>query len=223
MEKFPFKSIITWNSVLVLSVFLCAFVIPVFSPSWGRTPARIGFTLIFVSGVLCMEKRNRYILYLSLAAFLMEWISVVLEWDFIADLSRALNVLFFLIVIFSLIQQMATATIVTPQVIMASISGYLLLGIIYSLLIVAIIQRDAEAFNIARQGNGAVDANANLSNSLYYGFVTLATLGYGDIIPLKPYTRSLATLITISGQLYIATIIGILIGKYAARKNPAEG
>jgi hypothetical protein len=44
-------------------------------------------------------------------------------------------------------------------------------------------------------------------------------VGYGDIVPLKPYTRSLATFISISGQLYVVTIIGLLIGKFISKRN----
>jgi voltage-gated potassium channel len=222
MIKFPFKSILTWDSLLILAVFLCAFVIPVFPHLWGRTPMRFGFTLIFISGVMTMEKRNLRILYLSLAAFVKEWVSGILDLGFMIEISRFLNVLFFLIVIGSLIREMANARVVTARVIMSSISGYLLLGIIYSVVIAAIMQRDADAFNIARIGKGTGDASIYLSDSLYLGFVTLASLGYGDIVPLKPYSRSLATLIAISGQLYIATIIGILIGKFASGTNPRE-
>lgn len=221
MKKFSFKSFINWNTMLVFSVLLCAFVIPVFPPSWGRTPVRIGFTLIFVSGLMIMEKRHWSFLYLSMAAVVMEWVSGMLDLIIIADISRFLNVLFFIIVIFALIREMATAKVVTARVIMASISGYLMLGLIYSGVIAAILQRDPGAFNINSPENGIQDATAHFSESLYFGFVTLATLGYGDIVPLKPYSRSLATLITISGQLYVATIIGILIGKFAA-SDPAH-
>jgi voltage-gated potassium channel len=216
MVKLPVKQILKWDILLVISVFLCAFVIPVFPYSWGQLPIRIGFTMIFISGVMTMEKRNWRILYLTFAAFVMQWVSHILQWELIADVSKFLNVLFFLIVIFSLIREMATAKVVTPNVIMASISGYLLLGIIFSVFILAIMQRDPGAFNITREGSGVQDPTVFYSKSMYFGFVTLATLGYGDILPLKPYTRSLATLICISGQLYVATIIGILIGKFAS-------
>jgi voltage-gated potassium channel len=221
MKKISFKSVVTWDILLVISVFLCAFVIPVFPQSWGQAPVRIGFTMIFISGVLTKEKRNWRILYLALAAFVMQWLSQIFQWESIEDISRILNILFFLFVIFSLIHEMATAKVVTARVIMASISGYLLMGLIYSGLITAIIQRDPGAFNITLTGNRTAEATAHLSESLYYGFVTLATLGYGDMVPLKPYSRSLATLITVSGQLYVATIIGILIGKFAA-SDPAN-
>jgi hypothetical protein len=60
---------------------------------------------------------------------------------------------------------------------------------------------------------GRVDAGV----PLYYSFVTIASLGYGDICPLKPYTRSLATLITVSGQFYIAIIVALLVGKFSSK------
>jgi voltage-gated potassium channel len=221
MKKFSFKSIFTWNTILVFAVFLSAFVIPVFPPSWGRTPLAIGFTMIFISGFMIMEKKRWIIVYLVIAAFIMQWVSGVLDLKIVEIVSRFLNLLFFLIVIFSLIREMATAKVVTARVIMASISGYLLMGIIYSGLIVFIIQRDPLAFNFPVLRDGTGDPTAYFSESMYYGFVTLATLGYGDIVPLKPYSRSLATLITVSGQLYVATIIGILIGKFAA-SDPAH-
>jgi voltage-gated potassium channel len=219
MGKFKIKSIISWDVALMLSVFICAFIIPVFPPSWGRFPVKIGFTMIFIFSILSMDKRPHYMLYLSLAAFSMEWISGLLSWEGMQDISRGLNVLFFLFVMVSLFRQMVMPRVVSARLILSSISGYLLLGIIFSVLIAAIIQRDHEAFNIVLEDTGSQDATAHLSESMYFGFVTMGTLGYGDILPLKPYTRSLATFITVSGQLYIATIIGILIGKYASRKE----
>jgi len=216
MKKASLGKLLKWDIILIITVFLCAFVIPVFPPSWGKAPARIGFTMIFLSGVMTMEKRNIRILYLAFAAFAMEWVSQIFDLELIADISRFLNIVFFFVVIANLFREMATAKVVTPQVIMSSITGYLILGIIYSLVVAAIIQRDADAFNIPRAANEASYASAHLSESIYFGFVTLASLGYGDILPLKPYSRSLATLITISGQLYIATVIGMLIGKFVS-------
>jgi hypothetical protein len=61
-------------------------------------------------------------------------------------------------------------------------------------------------------------SSALLHEYIYYTFVTFTTLGYGDIIPLQPISKSLALLISISGQIYIAIIIAMLVGKYAS--NP---
>jgi hypothetical protein len=61
--------------------------------------------------------------------------------------------------------------------------------------------------------------SAYLHEYIYYTFVTFTTLGYGDIIPLKPISKSLALLISISGQIYVAIIIAMLVGKYASNQE----
>jgi hypothetical protein len=54
--------------------------------------------------------------------------------------------------------------------------------------------------------------DAPISQTIYFSFVTLATLGYGDITPASPAARFLAITETIGGQLYLVTIIALLVG-----------
>ncbi len=219
MKKTILKYLTAWNSVLVFSVICSVFIIPVLPASWGRIPGRLAFSLMFLSAVFSLENRKSYIVYLSLFAFVMEWISGILNLDSLENISKALNGIFFIIVVGIIIKQMATARVVTARVILESISGYLLIGIIYSVAIAAIMQNDPGAFNVAQPDLTLYKVNPFISDSFYFSFVTLATLGYGDIVPLKAYSRSLATLITISGQLYIATVVALLVGKFAARQK----
>ena len=55
--------------------------------------------------------------------------------------------------------------------------------------------------------------------TIYYTYVTISTLGYGDLVPISPAGRSIATLISLSGQIYIAVIIAMLVGKFASRND----
>ncbi|MCX6247349.1 MAG: ion channel [Bacteroidetes bacterium] len=219
MEKASLRSALRWNTILVISVLLSAFILPILPSSWGRLPAWIGFNLIFLSGVLSLEKKRLYVYFLSLIALVVGWISTLNDWTIIADISRALNVIFFFLVVFSLIRQIATARIVTAKVILEAISGYILLGILFAVVIAGITQQDPGAFNITQHGSGTEVPADILGQSMYFAFVTLATLGYGDIVPLEPYSRALTTFICISGQLYIAIIIAVLVGKYASRRE----
>ena len=50
----------------------------------------------------------------------------------------------------------------------------------------------------------------------YFSFVTLTTLGYGDFVPLTEHTRSLAWIEAMLGQLYLAVLVGGLVGVYFA-------
>lgn len=54
---------------------------------------------------------------------------------------------------------------------------------------------------------------------LYYSFITMSTVGYGDIIPRIPETQTLAYVISITGQLYVAIIIAFLFGKFLMKAN----
>jgi len=49
---------------------------------------------------------------------------------------------------------------------------------------------------------------------LYFSLVTLTTLGYGDIVPVRPFARSLATLEAAAGILYIAITVARLVAAY---------
>jgi hypothetical protein len=208
-----------WSSILTLTIFLAAFIIPVLPETWGRIPARLGFMLIIIAGVLSVDKSKIYFLSLALGAFLLEWISIIFDLPLINYSSKALSFLFFLVVVFILIRQIASSKVVTVKEILESISGYLLIGITFSIVIAAIMQKDPGAYNIVKEANTLKESNTILSSSGYYVFITLASLGYGDIVPLKPYSRSLAALICISGQLYIAIIIALLVGKFASKKS----
>ena len=49
---------------------------------------------------------------------------------------------------------------------------------------------------------------------LYFSFVTISTLGYGDISPLTPQGQAVAIFVAISGQLYLAILMAMLVGKF---------
>ena len=57
-----------------------------------------------------------------------------------------------------------------------------------------------------------------LYNYIYYGFVTMTTLGYGDIIPITNKSQALALMLVISGQLFLSVIIAINIAKFMQKK-----
>lgn len=94
------------------------------------------------------------------------------------------------------------------QLLLAAVSAYLLLGGVFAI-----------AFNLVETAapGSFVDTAAPerplvWQGLLYASYVTLATLGYGEILPISPWARSLATLATVSGTLFIAIVIARLVG-----------
>jgi hypothetical protein len=61
-------------------------------------------------------------------------------------------------------------------------------------------------------------ADARLADTIYFSFVTLATLGYGDLTPAPDIARQLAILEAIGGQLYLVTVIAVLVSKLGATR-----
>jgi len=103
--------------------------------------------------------------------------------------------------------------------IFAAVVAYLLIGIAFALLYTMMLVIDLGAFNVA--GRQGVDSSAVVSSLMFYfSFVTIATLGYGDITPQLPLPQILAALEAVMGQFYIAIVIAWLVSRYVLEPNP---
>ena len=92
---------------------------------------------------------------------------------------------------------------------------YLLLGVIWALVYVFINQVMPGSFS----GRITGTVFNQLQDFLYYSFVTLTTLGYGDIVPVRAGARALATFEAIVGQFYIAILVAGLVAAYITRRQ----
>lgn len=97
--------------------------------------------------------------------------------------------------------------------IFGAVCGYLLLGIIWSLLYLAVETAFPESFDMPAAGGANVVA-VRLDRGVlsYYSFITLATVGYGDVTPTTPLARTLAWMEAITGQFYLAILVAGLVG-----------
>ena len=92
--------------------------------------------------------------------------------------------------------------------IVGAICIYLLIGLIWALLYLVIAQSVPGAFNGMEQAVWY----ENFADGTYYSFVTLTTLGYGDISPVTPVARFLVYMEAIVGVFYMAILVASLIG-----------
>lgn len=176
------------------------------------------FSTIISSGVFCVEfkKKTRKLLFLTgLVTLIMIWT----EYFFPNDNARgilSLFIIFFMFYItFAMIWHIAKSEKVTAITIISAINGYLFLGIIGALLlrISDIINHSILNLDInAIQFSGGTDAGFH--DFLYFSFVTLTTLGYGDITPVSSLAKSITLIVGISGQLYLTILVAMLVGKF---------
>jgi hypothetical protein len=199
------------NLALFISLLVLIFAMPVI-PIEDLTLTRIILGLIVVSGLFAAEF-NKQVFRILFASGAMVILLTLL--GFIISSSRILdtlaffaNTLFFIAVTLALVAQVAQAKSADGSTILAAINSYLLIGLTASLLLLILNLFAPQSFN-------QVDPDAaTFSNFLYFGFVTLTTLGYGDITPATPLARSMSTFFALFGQLYLVIIMAMIIGKY---------
>jgi hypothetical protein len=96
-----------------------------------------------------------------------------------------------------------------------AICAYLLLGIALGLLNMFIGKLMPGSFT------GIDDPPTSLAgmDMIYYSFVTITTLGYGDISPVRPLARAVAYITAVTGQFYMAILVGMMVGAYMKQSD----
>jgi voltage-gated potassium channel Kch len=97
--------------------------------------------------------------------------------------------------------------------VIGSISLYLMIGFIFSILYTILLEFQPNAIN----GLDTAQWYDNLPSTTYFSFVTLTTLGYGDMSPASEFARVLVILEAVTGMFYIAIIVASLIGAMLKR------
>jgi len=103
---------------------------------------------------------------------------------------------------------------VTYHRIIGGVLLYLTIGLTFVALFGFLIIAEPNTFNIP-----AYEGNFSIGKLIYFSFVTLTTIGYGDIVPLHPYARGVANVEAIIGQLYPATLLARLVTLELAKRS----
>ena len=206
---------------LSLMVLLLAY------PFWNRTALGLAaFDLVFWSVILASihaisERRWRFYTGVALAvpALASDIALYFHQGKGLAFVSCLLDLLFLVFVTAVIISYVIRQERISADKILAAVSGYLLLGLVWALMYGALELSFPGSFRIvdpvAPEGAGvahAVPHWADLDNFIYYSLVTLSTLGYGDIVATTRVARSWSAVEAIVGQLYLAVLLARLIG-----------
>lgn len=100
---------------------------------------------------------------------------------------------------------------IDSETIYAALGTYLLAGLFFGVLYTAI--------EFMQPGSFIGPDSFTQANAIYYSFVTLATLGYGDFLPKSELARGVATFEVIGGQLYLAAMVARLIGAFGTTRE----
>jgi hypothetical protein len=214
------------NESLFVLVFCTIFLVPVLTTGAHRFAYSFLFTAIILTGTQLISKNRTMLFTYAVIAIAMVWLGDVLDLHAIREISRVFNVILFMFIVIDLVKQVSGASMVTPKVILEAINGYLLIGLVFSIAVGMLSGLSPGSFSFNNLTGGATQPNPPYMQNIYYAFTTLTTVGYGDLVPLTSVARSLSVLISVTGQLYIAVVIAMLVGKYISQayrtENPEE-
>jgi hypothetical protein len=215
-----------WTSDIMLTTLLVSlliyifFVYPLGLVGSFRPLSSVFFSLVLISGAISAS-RNRIFRMLviswGLLTFILIWIRHLFATQTLTFLTTGLSLLFLLLLASLILSQILREGATTSRRIMGAVAAYLLLGVIWSLAYYLITLRIPEAFSIQRAF--AIGGESLHSQLFYFSFVTLTSLGYGDIVPLHPVVRMLAMLEGVAGQLFPAILIARLVSLQVQSKG----
>jgi voltage-gated potassium channel len=112
---------------------------------------------------------------------------------------------------------------VNANLICGSLCAYLLLGILWAIIFSLIDAMEPGSFRFTMSSDIEKPLmqfdGGEASLAIYYSFVTLTTLGYGDVIPRSTPARLLAALEALMGQIYLAVLVARLVGLHVAHAS----
>jgi hypothetical protein len=101
---------------------------------------------------------------------------------------------------------------VDSSVMVNSISGYLLMGFSWAIILGLWVRSYPHSFSFSIENGG-------LLNEIYYVFVTMTTLGYGDYLPVTAPAKAFSILISVTGAFYTTIVLGMIVGKYISNET----
>ncbi len=203
-----------WTAEHGLSVFLGILVVlvfvvgPVAPPDLlGRLLADSFFSLLLIAGVMAASDSRR-VLYLVVpvvvATLVMRWTHWLAPGGFLVEMSVVSRLVSYVLFCGLILERAFRSGPVTMHRIQGAIAGYLLLGLAWANVYELLALRLPGAF-------AGVNVAESAHRWIYFSFVTLTTVGYGDVIPVHPLARSFATLEALTGQLYPAILLARLV------------
>ncbi|HKF05532.1 MAG TPA: potassium channel family protein [Candidatus Binatia bacterium] len=192
------------------------------APALGALGLRVGLIEVFlganlIAAIIPMGNRNerRLLLVVLLAiAVVMRLGAGWLNEAILSAASLSIWTILALLAAASALTFALRAQSIDREHVYAALSAYLLAGVFFGVFYWVLEHIRPGSFGLA----GEFSPNS----AIYFSFVTLATLGYGDIVPRTDVARGLATLEGVGGQLFLAVLIARLVSLYA-RGEPGTG
>ena len=139
----------------------------------------------------------------------------------------SLTAVFFGFLIWNLLHDLNSGDRSTSEKIFGALCAYVFIGLLFALIFAHLEYRDPGSFYISNDllAERAANESSQLNLFTYFSFVTMTTLGYGDVTPISEHARTLAWLEALIGQLYLAVMVAGFVALHISesmRKNRGD-
>lgn len=204
-----------WFLYALISIILAPTVVAFF-PHHIRLILTLCYSSLIISGIFAFAKKGKgktLILISGIISFICVWNIFFGEVNNFHHWAKTISLLsFFSLMSYHLYQKIAKSKVVYLDVIFASISGYLIIGIIGGLFFQSLELSIPNSFKASSDSYTLYDLQ-------YFSFVTMTSLGFGDITPQTQSAKSLTLFIALAGQIYLTILVAILVGKFVGQKR----
>ena len=202
---------------LALFIFFAPFVEEI---RGGDLIVSVLLSLVLISAVFAVASRRSTLiiaLLLAIPALVGRWINYFQPELVPPAVFLTAGLVLIAFVVANLLRFVLGAPSVNADVLCASISAYLMLGLLWTMAYWLVDQLTPGAFSF----NTTSETKETMAgfNAFYFSFITLSTVGYGDITPVSKVARMLAATEAITGLLYVAVLIARLVGLYSTPKS----
>ena len=210
-----------WDLFLLLSLLLVILIYPVLDH--GELRRLVLGVLFFVPVIVATVRMSQMKIWvwpsvlLMSGAFIFAVVSTLFPNRALIGIQYGMLTLFFGVSVVALFSYLMNARSVVSAHLYTAVSIYLLLGMQWFALYSAI-----DAFYPGSFLYNATLGADHRSELLYFSLITLSTIGYGDIVPLHGEVRMLAALEGVTGVLYVAITVAILVSAYGQKSTPGQ-
>nr|WP_299072992.1 potassium channel family protein [uncultured Allomuricauda sp.] len=186
---------------------------------FDKSIAPILFLLNLIAGILLISKRKEFFwffLILLIASSIIFGLAQA-HGEMTLDISYmqfGIYFAFYLLITYEIIKQVWYSPAVDKKVILGMASGFICLGLIGFYVYMAIELTNPNSFDGGLLHMQETYPNTLTEQLMYFSFITLLTIGYGDIVPITPLAQKASILIGLVGQFYLVIVTAVVVGKF---------
>jgi len=174
-------------------------------------------TAIFLTAIYAIVEKLRHLIItvcLAIPMLVSLWLKYFVEYRGLLVIGEICGILFFAYTIVNILKYMLKQKEITQETIFGALVIYMLMAFMWA--------RVYSLLEMLEPGSFSMPEGHLISNRvifLYFSFVTISTLGYGDISPLTDKAGGLAIIEAISGQIYLVVLVAWLVGMHVSKRS----